>query len=49
MGNDATITLRLPRDIVDRLDELASEDDINRSLLIRRLLLTGLAKRVSTA
>jgi len=49
MGNDATITLRLPRDIVERLDQLALEDDINRSLLIRRLLLTGLAKRVSTA
>jgi predicted transcriptional regulator len=45
MSNDATITLRLPRDIVERLNELAAEDEINRSLLIRRLLLSGIYQR----
>ena len=48
MGNDATVTLRLPRDIVKRLDELAEEDDVSRSLVIRRLLLTGIYQRQPT-
>ena len=45
MGNDATVTLRLPRDIVERLDQLAAEDEVSRSLLIRRLPLTGIYQR----
>ncbi len=39
---DAHVNLRLPHDIVGRLDQIAKDDCISRSLLIRRLLLTGI-------
>jgi len=48
MTNDRVVTLRLSGDIVDRLDEVAKKDDVSRSLVIRRMLLTGLAKREAT-
>lgn len=41
----AHITVRLNEDIVKRLDTLAAEDRISRSLLVRRMLLTGIYQR----
>lgn len=45
MSNDSTVTLRLPSDIVERLDAIAAEDEVSRSLVIRRLLLSGIYER----
>lgn len=45
MPNDGFITLRLPADVIERLTALAAEDGVSRSLLMRRMLLTGLYQR----
>ena len=50
-GNDddraarSQVTLRLDRDLLDRIDTLADETGIDRTELVRRLLADGLAKR----
>lgn len=41
----AHITLRLPDDMVERLTVLAEQDGISRSLLMRRMLLSGIYQR----
>ena len=46
MSNDTAVTLRLPQDVLDRLTELAAEDGVSRSLLIRRFLLTSIYQRL---
>ena len=46
MSNDTAVTLRLPQDVLDRLTELAAEDGVSRSLLIRRFLLTSIFQRL---
>ena len=43
-GNDSTITVRLPADIVERLDAIAAEQDVTRSRLVRRMLLDRIAE-----
>ena len=45
MPNDTAVTLRLPQDVLDRLNKLAEDDGVRRSLLIRRFLLTGIYQR----
>ena len=45
MPNDTAVTLRLPQDVLDRLNKLAEDDGVSRSLLIRRVLLTGIYQR----
>ena len=45
MSNDTAVTLRLPKDVLDRLTKLAADDGVSRSLLIRRFLLTGIYQR----
>ncbi len=45
MANDSTVTIRLPQDTLERLNRLAEQDDISRSLLMRRMLLTGIYQR----
>ena len=45
MSNNSTVTLRLPADIVKQLDAIAAEDEVSRSLVIRRILLSGIYER----
>jgi len=45
-NNDAFVTLRLPADVINNLNRLAEEDGVSRSLLMRRMLLTGIYQRL---
>ena len=45
MPNDTAVTLRLPQDVLDRLNKLAEDDGVSRSLVIRRFLFTGFYQR----
>ena len=39
------MTIRLPKDLIDELDRLAEQDEVSRSLLVRRMLLSAVARR----
>ena len=39
------VTLRLDRDLLDRIDSLATSEGVDRTELVRRLLADGLANR----
>ena len=39
------VTLRLDRDLLDRIDDLARDEGVDRTELVRRLLADGLAGR----
>ena len=43
--HDTTITIRLPRDVVESLDRLAEEDGVARSTVVRRMLLSEIGRR----
>ena len=45
MQSDTTMTIRLPKDLIDELDRLAEQDEVSRSLLVRRMLLSAVARR----
>lgn len=44
-GETPVLAIRVPKDIVDRLDQAAADDDITRSHLIRRILTSYLAQQ----
>lgn len=44
-GETPVLAIRVPKDIVDRLDQAAAADDITRSHLIRRILTSYLAQQ----
>ena len=42
---DEILTLRVPDDVIRRLNEMAVTDGVSRSLLVRRMILTELGLR----
>lgn len=44
-GRDPALTVRLPQDLIDRLEAWASDNDVTRSEAIRRLVELGLAAK----
>ena len=46
---EPTITVRLPAGLIAHLDDIARQDEVSRSLVVRRMLLSGVARRSVTS
>jgi len=41
-GQDQAVSVRLPRDVIERADAIAKASDLTRSEVIRRVVIKGL-------
>jgi len=44
--HDSTVTIRLPQDLVDAVDKIASKEEVSRSAIVREALQVLLGDRL---